>query len=194
MFKVEPLLATPNLNLALVGWDLQNLYKSANIKKAKPAYIVLVTGDISRDVRYNYQDLRNLLQEHTFNNNTSKILFTESNIVLNIDNARYNSEFIAIKPKKIRRLFVNQNKYLKSACIFWHDPNYRLYTTGPNDIVSIGKPTMQTISNVYSLTLPKDPRMPQKPRFQQYFKNPRCNRIQPVLYRGNICPGWEWTY
>lgn len=194
IFEAEPSVAADlNLNLALVGRDLQNLYKSKDINKAKRAYIVLVTGDMSGDIRYRYKDLRQLLKDHTFNEDTNEVMFTKSNIVLNIHDARYNDEFISIKPKKIRRLFVKRNKRLESACIFCHDPNYRLYTTGPNDVACIGgEPKLQNISNVCGLTLPQDPIRPQKPRFQQYFKNPRCGPIQPLSYKGNICPGWEW--
>jgi hypothetical protein len=85
MFKAEPLVAADlDLNLALVGRDLQNLYESKNINKAERAYIVLVTRDISGDIRYYYNDLRKLLKDHTHSTRTPTRLCLPSQILSSI--------------------------------------------------------------------------------------------------------------
>ena len=65
--------ASQGLNPVLVGQNLHNLYDCEDTRNAKPAYIVLVTGDKSGDIRFNKQVLLDSFRPHIFNNKTKEV-------------------------------------------------------------------------------------------------------------------------
>ena len=190
------LATSQGLNPALVGQNLHNLYDCEDIKNAKPAYIVLVTGDSSGDIRFHEQVLLDSLRPHIFNNQTKEVVFTDLNITLNIDDAIRCPEIISLKPK---RLFSYRYKRLRSACLYWQDDHYALYDIGAEDIIGIGRKahTLKSVSLVCGLTLPhlKNSLIPHQQHLQQCFRDPKCPPICPIGRSDNqryILLGWNW--
>lgn len=180
------------LNPALVGQNLHNLYDCEDTRNGQPAYIVLVTGDSSGDIRFYKQILLDSLRPHTFNNETNEVAFKNLNITLNIDDAISCSELISLQPKK---LFSYQYKRLRSACLYWQDDRYALYDIGADDIIGIGRKvhTLKSVSLVCGLTLPysENSLIPHL----QCFRDPECPPISPIGHFDNhifILFGWKW--
>jgi hypothetical protein len=190
------LATSQGLNPVLVGQNLHNLYDCKDIRNAKPAYIVLVTGDNSGDIRYHQQILLDSLRPHIFNKKTNEVVFKNSNITLNIDDAIRCPELISLEPK---RLFSYRYKRLRSACLYWQDDHYALYDIGEEDIIGISRRahTLKSVSLVCGLTLPhsKNSSIPHQQELQQCFLDPKCPPILPIGHydRGRcILLGWKW--
>jgi hypothetical protein len=84
------------INLALVGDHLHALYNDPT----QQAYLALVTGDKTRTIRHNRTNLMAALRPHTISTN-NEIVFRDSKIVLNIDEAIHDPFFITLTPRKL---------------------------------------------------------------------------------------------
>jgi len=120
---------------ALVGQNLHSIYDIDHTIENQPAYIVLVTGDKSGDIRSYSQIFIDSLRPHTFNETTKEVVFTNSKIVLNIHDALSNLGMNFMDPG---RLFSYQDNSLRSAYLYWQDSHYALRTLGIEDVVGIG--------------------------------------------------------
>lgn len=160
-----------DLNPALVGQNLYNLYDSQDIRNSKPAYIALVVGGDITDVR---EILFNSLQPHTFLKSTKEVVFKDSKITLNIHDAWSWPDIIELKPK---RLFSYRYKTLRSACLYWDDYSYSLYEVPASDVIGIGgiAPTLKKASFKCGIHLKKHKDQP------QCFMDPKCPETLPIL-------------
>jgi acyl-coenzyme A thioesterase PaaI-like protein len=186
-----PVATRQGLNPSLIGDDLHNLFNDPK----QPAYICLSTGDKSANIRYDKMKLLASLREHHFNEN-GEVVFHDSNIILNIDEALYNRFFVTSTPKK---LFSCQDNRLRSASLYWADSQHALRAIGPDDIVGIGEraSTLKDVSYICGITLTHPKEMALRQRHQQCFQHPSCPPTYPVLsldykYNGDNILGWEW--
>ena len=179
------------LNPFLIGDRLHALFDDPK----QPAYISLSTGDKTRNIRHDKMKLLASLREHHLNEN-GEVVFHDSKIILNIDEALYNPFFVTSTPK---RLFSCQNNRLRSASLYWADSQYALRTIGPDDIVGIGEraSTLKDVTHICGITLTHPQEMVLRQRHQQCFQHPSCPPTYPVLsldykYDGDNILGWEW--
>ena len=179
------------LNLALVGDDLHSLHYDP----MNPAYIALVTGDKHGNIRHDRTKLLMSLRAHHWNEN-NEIVFDESNITLNVDEALHNPFMVTLSPKK---LFSYRHGSLRSASLYWKDSRYALRTIGPDDIVGIGErtSTLQDISLICGITLTHPEETALRQRHQQCFQHPNCPPASPICpvgyrYNGDNILGWDW--
>ncbi len=185
------------LNPALVGQDLYTLYDGNHDPETWSAYIVLVTGDKTGDIRFHSKTFLDSLMPHTFCETTNEVFFKNSNITLNIHDALKTPDMIFIDPQK---LFSYREKRLCSSYLFWHDSHYSLRTFGPADIVGIGgkASVLKDVSIICGLVLspPEDAGMRE---VQQVFciKSLSGRSVGPLsrighVYNGDNCLGWKW--
>ncbi|PMD60257.1 uncharacterized protein K444DRAFT_528693 [Hyaloscypha bicolor E] len=184
-----PIAIRQGLNPVLIGDGLHTLFNDPT----QPAYICLSTGDKTRNIRHDQTKLLASLREHHFNEN-GEVVFHDSKIILNIDEALYNPFFVTLTPK---RLFSCRNNRLCSASLYWADSQYALRTIGPDDIVGIGEKvsTLKDVSHICGITLTHPTEMALRQRHQQCFQHPSCPPTYPVLsleYNGDNMLGWEW--
>ena len=101
-------------------------------------------------------------------NGVNEIVFQESNITLNIDDALWAPEIINPSPEK---LFSYQHTGLCSASLYWKDNQYAVRTIEPDDIVCIGEkaPVLQDVSLICGITLEHPKEMILWQRYQQCF-------------------------
>jgi hypothetical protein len=177
------------LNPSVIGDGLHTLYNDPK----QPAYLCLLTGDKTRNIRHDKMKLLTSLREHHFNEK-GEVVFHDSKIILNIDEALYNSFFITSTPKK---LFSCRKNRLRSAFLYYTDSQYELREIGPDDIVGIGQQisTLRDVSSICGITLRHPKGMWQ--RHQQCFQHPNCPPTYPVCpigygYNGDNILGWEW--
>jgi hypothetical protein len=117
------------LNPFVVGDGLHTLYNDPK----QPAYLCLLTGDKTRNIRHDKMKLLTSLREHHFNEN-GEVVFHDSKIILNIEEALYNPFFITSTPEK---LFSCQKNRLRSASLYYTDSQYALQEIGPGNIIGI---------------------------------------------------------
>lgn len=103
------------LNPTAVGENLHSIYDIDHTTGSQWAYIVLVIGDKSGDIRSYSQTLFDSLRPHTFNETTEEVVFTKSRIVLNIHDALSN---LAVSFTDPERLFSYQDNRLRSAYLY----------------------------------------------------------------------------
>ncbi|RFU27841.1 hypothetical protein B7463_g8494, partial [Scytalidium lignicola] len=179
------------LNPVLIGDDLHNLY----CDPMRPAYLALLTGDRTSNLRHDRIKLLASLRPHHWNED-NEIVFDQSNIVLNIIEPLYNSFIVTLPPEK---LFTYQYNQLRSAALYWKDSRYALRTIGPDDIVGIGEraSNLQDISLICAVTLTHPKEMALRRRHQQCFQHPNCPPVYPICppgyrYNGDNILGWGW--
>ncbi len=97
----------------IVGQDVSTLYNSS----CELAYIVLITGDYSRDLRLQKQLLVDCLEldndKRRFNKRTQEVVLKALNITLNIEDPYLSFESIRIN---LKRLFSKNS--VSSAALF----------------------------------------------------------------------------
>lgn len=174
------------LNLALVGDDLHILGKDPN----STAYLALVTGDISGDIRFRKAELLSSLQPH--HRNGSEIVFRHSKIVLNIDDALHSPEIIMLATE---RLFSCPIGGLRSACLYWKDREHAIHTIRSEGIIGLGErtSTMKDVEWICDITLPQLPESFLERKQRQAFKQPNCPGVRSIFEPGaygNLL-GWE---
>jgi hypothetical protein len=176
----------------VVGDDLHPLYDDPR----RPAYIVLLTGDKTRIIRYNKSKLLAALRPHTINEN-HEILFHESKIILNIDEAAHNPFFISLTP---RRLFSYCGQgQLRSVSLYWQDNECALRTIRHDDIVGRGRcvSTLEDVSLICGIPLTHPKEMDLKQRRQQCFQHLKCPPAYPFCpdgykFNGDNILRWQW--
>ena len=127
------LVKSMGLKLILVG---DGLHKLAD----KQCYLVLVDGDFSGDLRYKDPKILECLNPHHFNKETNEVTFTNSNIILNIDQQIERRDFITVAPKKI---FSRSD--VSSAALVWGEATLR--DISPSDVTgSTDKASLDTVS------------------------------------------------
>jgi hypothetical protein len=181
------------LNPILVGDGLHDLYEDPE----QPAYLALLTGDKTGIIRHDKTKLLASLRAH-HRNEKREIVFHESNIILNIDEAIYNPFFITLSPK---RLFSHhRHNRLRSASLYWQDDEHALRTIGPDDIVGNGEraSTLHDVSLICGITLTHPEEMTLRQRRQQCFQHPNCPPAYPLCpigykFNGDNILGWEWN-
>jgi len=102
------------VNPVLVGWGLHKYCNTKNIQVAKPAYLILVGGDQSGDLRFEKEIFFKSLRSHIFRKESSEVVFN-SGLVLNVANVCSDAEVI---PVKLDKLFSYQYKRLRTAYYF----------------------------------------------------------------------------
>jgi hypothetical protein len=178
------------LNLVLIGDDLHSLDRDP----MRQAYLALLTGDETRDIRYDKEEFLASLRPHD-QNEINEIVFQESNITLNIDDVLWVPEIILSTPEK---LFSHRHTGLRSASLYWRDNQYTVRTIGPDDIVGIGEraSTLQDVSLICGVILTPPKEMVLRQRHQQFFEHPNCQGIPlfPISCRSDIYKilGWEF--
>jgi hypothetical protein len=176
----------------LVGDGLHTLYRDPT----QPAYVALLSGDKTRTIRHDKTKLLAALRPHTLNKN-NEIVFKESRIVLNIDDAIHNPFIITLTPN---RLFgYCEQGQLRSASLYLQDSEYALRTVGQADIVGAGQcvSTLQSVSLICGMTLTHPLEMELKQRHQQCFQHMDCPPAYPLCpsgykFTGNNILGWQW--
>ena len=172
---------------ALVGYGVSKCYHGS----CKPAYIVLVTGDYSGDLREQRKLLLDCLKldnkKRWFNRKTHEVVLEEFNITLNIEDAYLSPENIRMDPTK---LFAQDR--VASAALFWGD--YNLRKIGPDDVVGIGGRALDLESLTswcaIELTHPKM-RVIEGARWNQGFENPhRPLNVTPIGGTARFIEGW----
>ena len=172
----------------LLGQGVRILHSGSH----KPAYVVLVTGDYSGELR----DQRKLLLEclkidnnkRRFNRRTQEVVLEEFNITLNIEDAYLSPESIRMDPRK---LF--SEHCISSAALFWRD--YNLRAINPDDVVGIGG-RASNLGSVASwcgveLTHPKM-KVIGGTRWNQTFENPLLPlNVEPMGDPGRFTEGWK---
>lgn len=99
------------LNPVLIGDGLHSLWRDP----MQPAYIALSTGDKSWDIRYDRTKLLTSLRAYHWNKD-NEIVFDESKITLNINEALYSPFIVTLATE---RLFSSQHGRLRSASLYW---------------------------------------------------------------------------
>jgi acyl-coenzyme A thioesterase PaaI-like protein len=130
------------IKLVLVGDNLHALYNDP----MQPAYLALVAGDKTKTIRHDIARLLAALRPYKLNKK-NEIVFHESRIVLNIDDAIHNPFFITATPKKLFG-YCEQGK-LRSASLYLQDSEYSLRTIRQDDIVGAGA-RISTLQDVTS--------------------------------------------
>jgi len=184
-----PLAVEMGLLPFLVGCDLHKIKDQAT----EPAFIVLLTGDKTGNIRQHRDKLLSSLRPHELRNG-QEIVFKNSNIVMNVVDALYSTFFTTLDPKK---LFSYEEGKLQSACLYWKDKEYALHVIETGDIVGIGwqAPTLESVSHICGITF----RVPNKVLlcYQKCFVHPKCPPAYPIypsggIYDRNNTLGWQW--
>ena len=84
----------------LVGWGLHNYCNTKNIQVAKPAYLILVGGDQSGDLRFEKEVFFKSMRSHMFRKESSEVVFS-SGLVLNAVNDCSDPEVIPVRLDKL---------------------------------------------------------------------------------------------
>jgi hypothetical protein len=173
------------LNPVLIGDGLHGLFNDPK----QPAYLALVTGDNSGDIRYEKAKLLSSLRAYDWSG-PGEIVFRESNITLNIGEALWCPEFVSLVPEK---LFSCQDTGLRSASLYWKDNEYALRTIGADDIVGIGErvSNLQDISHICGITLTHPKEMELGGRWQQRFEHPIRPKVYPFQDSEYYITRWE---
>lgn len=79
------------------------------------AYMVLLTGDESGDIRLHSQIFMESLRPYIFNQSTHEVIFTTSRIILNIHDAVSN---VSENDVNWERLFASSQYTLRSAFLY----------------------------------------------------------------------------
>lgn len=179
------------INLLLLGDSLHALYKDP----MQRAYLALLTGDKTRTIRHDKTKLLAALRPHTSNKN-NEIVFLDSRIVLNIEEAINNPFFVTLPPKKLFGLC--EYGKLRSACLYLQDNEYILRSIGPEDIVGSGGSvsTLRDVSLICGITLPHPKELKLKQRYQQCFEHMDCPSSSPLCpdgytFNGDNILGWQ---
>jgi hypothetical protein len=185
-----PLAVEMGLLPFLVGSDLYKVEEGST----EPAFLVLLTGTETGSIRQYRDKLLSSLRPHDLENG-EEIVFKNSNIVLNVVDALYNTFFTTLDP---RRLFSYEEGELRSACLYWKDSDYALRPVGCSDIVGIGglTPTLESVSYICGITF-KAPDNISGPCYQKCFVHQKCPPAYPIYpsgstYRRNNTLGWQW--
>jgi hypothetical protein len=185
-----PIATQQGLNFFLVGDDLHSLHRDP----IHQAYLALSTGDKTGKIRHDKMNLLASLKAHNWNEK-NEIVFQESNITLNIDEALHNPFFISLTPEK---LFSYQHTGLRSASLYWKDSQYAVRTIGPDDIVGMGERAsiLENVSLVCGITLTHPEEIILRQRHQQCFQHPKCPHASPLCpvgyrFNGDNILGWE---
>ena len=179
------------LNFILIGDDLRDLLNDPK----RPACIALLTGDRTGRIRPNKTKFLLSLRPHDLNEK-HEIVFHESNIILNVADALYNTFFTTLEPSQLFSCCGDNE--LRSASLYWQDMEYALRTIGPNDIVGVGgrASTLQSVSYTCGITLTHPKELALKYRHQHCFQHPDCPLAYTLLptgcnYNGHNILGWE---
>jgi ubiquinone/menaquinone biosynthesis C-methylase UbiE len=190
--KWTPIARRQGIKLVLVGDNLHALYNDP----MQPAYLALVTGDKTKTIRHDKAKLLVALQPHRLNKN-NEIVFHESRIVLNIDDAIHNPFFITSTPKKL--FGYCEHGKLRSASLYLQDSEYALRTIRQDDIVGPGErvSTLQDVSLICGITLTHPIEMELRQRYQQCFQYLCCPPAYPLCpkgykFNGDNILGWQW--
>jgi hypothetical protein len=174
----------------LAGDDLHKIEGDAK----KPVFIVLLTGDETGKIREHRDKLLSSLRPHDLRHG-QEVVFHESNIVMNVVDALYNTIFTALDPKS---LFRYEDGELRSACLYWKDREYAIRYIGAGDIVGIGGQvaTLQSVSYTCGITF-NAPEESAGLNYQKCFAHPKCPPAYPLypsggIYRRNKSLGWQW--
>jgi hypothetical protein len=158
------------------------------------AYIALSTGDKMGNIRHEKTKLLASLRAYGWSEK-NEIVFQESDITLNINEALYNLFYISLTPEK---LFSCQHTSLRSTSLYWKDNQYAVRTIGPDDIVGMGDKasTLQDVSLICGITLTHPKEMVLRQRHQQFFQHPNCPQAYPLFpigykFNGDNILGWE---
>jgi len=175
---------------ALLGQGVRNLHNGSH----EPAYIVLVTGDYSGELREQRKLLLECLKidniKRRFNRKTQEVVLEEFNITLNVEDTYLSRESIRMDP---RRLF--SDHYISSAALFWRDYNLRIIN--PDDVVGIGggASNLESVASWcgVELTHPKM-RVIGGARWNQTFENSLIPlNVKPMGRTDRFIEGWELT-
>lgn len=162
-----------DLHPVLIGHDLQELYDGFN----KPIYISLVSGDISGALRYKDAFFNSLRKPWSYNQETMEVVFTESNITLNVHEVVKIFETIAIIGPK--RLFSYEDKQLQSAVLYFKG-RHLFHNVGPEDIAGIGNTkTLEAVSDICGIALKYPNGSPIYRKTQALFTHPNCPNVAP---------------
>ena len=186
-----PLLATKmGLHPILVG-DIHALVDNID----RPATLALLTGDKSGQIRSLRRQLLSSLRPHHLNEKHEAV-FTDSNIVLNVDDALYNAYYTTLSPETL--FTYCDDSGLRSGSIYWDDFEYALRTIRAEDVVGLGGPasTLRDISLVCGITLthPKEMELPDRRQYRfEHQSCPPISPLLPVVYNkdGGWVLGWE---
>ena len=187
-----PLLATEmGLHPVLVG-NLQALVDDLD----RPITLTLLTGDKTGQIRLHREELLSSLRPHHLNER-HEVVFHDSKIILNVDDALYNTYFTTLCPETL--FTYSEVRGLQSGSIYWHDSEYALRTIGPEDVVGVGGPasTLLDISLICGITLTHPRELELFDRRQFLFQHPSCPPISPLLpvvynANGGWVLGWEF--
>jgi hypothetical protein len=190
--KWTPIARRQGIKLVLVGDNLHALYNDP----MQPAYLALVVGDKTKTIRHDIAKLLAALRPHRLNKE-NEIVFHESRIVLNIDDAIHNPFFITTTPKKLFG-YCEQGK-LRSASLYLKDSEYALRRIRQDDIVGAGArvSTLQDVSLICGITLTHPKEMERRQRHQQCFQHSDCPPVYPLCpdgykFNGDNILGWQW--
>ena len=180
------------LNPFLAGYSLYKIQKGAK----EPAFIVLLTGDKTGNIRYSRDKLLSSLRPYHIRNG-QEIVFHESNIVMNVVDALYSTFFTTLAPKK---LFGYEDGKLRSACLYWKDPECAIRPIEADYIVGIGGQAqyLQDVSYICGITFPCPDTAPSERSYQKCFVHPECPAAYPLypsggVYHRNKTLGWQWS-
>lgn len=175
----------------LAGHDLRKIKPGVT----EPAFIVLLTGDETGNVRHHRDRLLSSLQPHHLRNR-QEVVFKNSNIVMNVVDALYSTFFTTLDPSK---LFSYEEGELRSACLYWKDEEYALHHIGNGDIVGIGgpAPTIESVSYICGIMFKLPGKFSQGLYYQKCFVHEKCPAAYPIypnggIYDRNNTVGWQW--
>jgi hypothetical protein len=186
-----PIAEGSGLNPFLAGYDLHKIGGN----NEEPLYIALLTGDETGNIRYSRDKLLCSLRPHDLRNG-HEIVFHESNIVMNVVDAVYSTFFTTLAPE---RLFGYEDGKLRSACLYWKDPEYAIRPIESDHVVGIGGKArcLQDISNICGITFTYPDTIPLLSNYQKFFVHPECPPAYPLYnnggaYNRNRTLGWQW--
>lgn len=89
------------LNPAIIGRDVPTIFNGTHDLEYQQAYIVLVTGDRTGDIRFYSKVFLDSLMPHTLCKAANEVVFKNSNITLNIHDALEAPGVIYMEPERL---------------------------------------------------------------------------------------------
>jgi hypothetical protein len=179
-----------------LGPTTSNTNASA-IYLGQPLKLALLAGDKTGQIRFHREELLSSLRPHHLNER-QEVVFHNSNIILNIDDAVHCAYYATLSPDTL--FTYSDSGLLQSGSLYWRDSEYAVRVIGIEDVVGIGGPASisQDISLVCGITLTHPKEMKLADRRQYLFQHPSCPEISPLLpivYNkdGGWILGWEFT-
>ena len=173
----------------LVGWGLHDYCTTKNIQVAKPAYLILVGGDQSGDLRFEREIFFESLRPHTFYKESGEVVFN-SGLVLNVANVYSDPEVI---PVRLDKVFSYRHKRLRTAYLYWQDSEPILRILKPANIVGIGgrASKLHNVLHICGLTLAGPDGRDVQYLFETNGKQGRS--VRPNRQTGSHrCAGWRY--